>query len=76
MTPRLAFTPTDEAAISRREQRRPTLSSASGLRICEASRPTCAGIVVFSKYVNKTLELGRLPSDEEMDEGSCGNDDA
>jgi cell fate (sporulation/competence/biofilm development) regulator YlbF (YheA/YmcA/DUF963 family) len=25
------------------------------------------------KYVNKTLELGRLPTEEEMSEGSCGH---
>ena len=25
------------------------------------------------KYVSKTLELGRVPSDEDMDEGSCGH---
>ena len=25
------------------------------------------------KYVNKTLELGRLPSDEEMEASSCGH---
>ncbi len=26
------------------------------------------------KYVNKTLELGRLPSAEEMSDGCCGHD--
>ncbi len=25
------------------------------------------------KYVNKTLELGRLPTEEELDGGSCGH---
>jgi cell fate (sporulation/competence/biofilm development) regulator YlbF (YheA/YmcA/DUF963 family) len=25
------------------------------------------------KYVDKTLELGRLPTDEEMSQGSCGS---
>jgi cell fate (sporulation/competence/biofilm development) regulator YlbF (YheA/YmcA/DUF963 family) len=28
----------------------------------------------IQKYVGKTLELGRLPSDEELSEGCCGHD--
>jgi cell fate (sporulation/competence/biofilm development) regulator YlbF (YheA/YmcA/DUF963 family) len=27
------------------------------------------------RYVNKTLELGRLPAEEELSEGCCGNHD-
>ena len=27
----------------------------------------------IQQYVSKTLELGRVPSDEEMSEGSCGH---
>ncbi|MFO1488531.1 MAG: YlbF family regulator [Verrucomicrobiota bacterium] len=26
-----------------------------------------------NKHVNKTLELGRIPTDEDMEEGSCGH---
>ena len=28
----------------------------------------------IKKYVNKTLELGRLPSEEDLSEGCCGNE--
>jgi cell fate (sporulation/competence/biofilm development) regulator YlbF (YheA/YmcA/DUF963 family) len=28
----------------------------------------------IQKHVGKTLELGRLPSDEELNEGCCGHD--
>ena len=28
----------------------------------------------IQKYVNKTLELGRLPSEEDLSEGCCGHD--
>ena len=28
----------------------------------------------IQKYVGKTIELGRLPSEEEMSEGCCGHD--
>ena len=28
----------------------------------------------IQKYVSKTLELGRLPSEEEMSDGCCGHD--
>jgi cell fate (sporulation/competence/biofilm development) regulator YlbF (YheA/YmcA/DUF963 family) len=27
----------------------------------------------INQYVSKTLELGRMPSDEEMEEGECGH---
>jgi cell fate (sporulation/competence/biofilm development) regulator YlbF (YheA/YmcA/DUF963 family) len=62
--------------ISDFEQHRDSLlKNPEARRFMEAQQELYEVRDSVQKYVSKTIELGRLPSEEELSEGCCGHDD-